>query len=112
MLDGVPICLTLELPWKENQSQVSCIPEGEYECGWYLSPTHGETILLKNVPGRSLIMFHAGNTAKDVKGCIAVGSEFGELDGQAAIFRSRLALGKMKGKMVGYREFRLTVRRV
>jgi hypothetical protein len=57
-------------------------------------------------------MFHAGNTAKDVKGCIAVGSEFGELDGQAAIFRSRLALGKMKGKMVGYREFRLTVRRV
>jgi Family of unknown function (DUF5675) len=28
--NGKLICLTIELPWKENQKKVSCIPEGKY----------------------------------------------------------------------------------
>ena len=26
--DGVPLCVTLELPWRDNERSISCIPEG------------------------------------------------------------------------------------
>ena len=27
---GKSICNTIELPWRENETRVSCIPEGKY----------------------------------------------------------------------------------
>ena len=30
-LNGERFCDTLELPWKNNQRRISCIPEGEYK---------------------------------------------------------------------------------
>ena len=30
-LNGHFVCFTLELPWKENKRNISCIPEGKYE---------------------------------------------------------------------------------
>ena len=30
-IDGVPYCKTLELPWRDNANNISCIPEGAYK---------------------------------------------------------------------------------
>ena len=73
---------TLELPWRNNQSNISCIPEGEYEVVKRYSPSFKkETYWIKDVPNRSYILIHAANFAGDtskgwhtnLQGCIGLG---------------------------------------
>jgi hypothetical protein len=73
LYDGAKkICNTIELPWRNNQKQVSCIPQGRYELKMRLTPRFGAHFWLQNVPGRSMILLHAFNDAlKESKGCIA-----------------------------------------
>lgn len=80
---------TVERPWLENQPRVSCIPEGLFRCkprrffrGGY------DAVEVCNVPGRSHILFHRGNRASDVLGCIAVGAQIGVLGGDWAVLKS------------------------
>lgn len=90
LIDGVKVCNTIELPWKENQSRVSCIPEGEYELTKRYSLRFGWHLLLNKVPNRSFILLHAYNDAlKESKGCIAPVSV---LMGDGKGIRSREAL--------------------
>ena len=63
---------TIERPWKNNAPYISCIPEGEYLCVRYSSKKYPNTFEITNVPGRSKILFHKGNYARNVKGCVAV----------------------------------------
>lgn len=71
-LDGMEICSTIELPWKDNLKEKSCIPEGEYRLEKRYSKKYGWHIELKDVPGRSLILFHPANYAlSELRGCIA-----------------------------------------
>tara|TARA_R110002012_G_scaffold1170_7_gene4903 strand:+ start:1198 stop:1644 length:447 start_codon:yes stop_codon:yes gene_type:complete len=76
-LNGEEFCDTLELPWKDNQRSVSCIPAGNYEARIRLAKESGSRdykhLLVKDVPNRSYILVHIGNTTKDTKGCILVG---------------------------------------
>jgi hypothetical protein len=66
------ICHTIELPWKENERRTSCIPEGRYELKKRYSPKFKWHLLVKDVPGRSVILMHPANDAmKELKGCIA-----------------------------------------
>jgi hypothetical protein len=91
---------TAELPWRNNARRVSCIPKGVYECRWRTSPRFGPCYRIEDVPGRSEILFHAGNFAgdrsrgfqTDVEGCILLGLDVGVMDGQRAVLRSRVAL--------------------
>jgi hypothetical protein len=76
-INGERFCDTLELPWKDNQRSISCIPEGEYPVRIRL-PRESATrdymhLLVKDVKDRDYILFHIGNTAKDTRGCILVG---------------------------------------
>lgn len=109
-VEGMPVAVSLELPWRDNRPRVSCIPEGRYSCSWYLSPLHGETLLVSGVPDRSYILFHGGNTFADTNGCILVGEAFGTINGVAAIFRSQVGLGKFKQLLLGKNDFNLIVR--
>lgn len=69
---GKLICKTIELPWKDNLVQVSCIPEGEYFLEKRYSPRFGWHLEILDVPNRSLILFHPANDAlKELRGCIA-----------------------------------------
>jgi len=72
-----PFLVTLELPWLENEKQISCIPEGAYPLTSIESPKYGSTWLLENVPNRSEILIHAGNYPKDTHGCILAGLSAG-----------------------------------
>tara|TARA_R100001224_G_scaffold3632_3_gene2186 strand:+ start:1777 stop:2169 length:393 start_codon:yes stop_codon:yes gene_type:complete len=76
-LNGERMCDTLELPYKDNQRSVSCIPSGSYKVRLRY-PRESATrnylhLLVQDVKDRSYILFHRGNTAKDTRGCILVG---------------------------------------
>jgi hypothetical protein len=94
-------CLTLELPWHCNEPFVSCIPDGEYEAGFYQSPTRGKVIQLKDVPGRSYIQIHSGNYTRQIKGCILVGDSLTYLNGDDVldVASSRATLGRLMNRI-------------
>ncbi len=82
LINGKKYCFTLELPWKDNEKNVSCIPEGEYKVivDWSNSKkTHLPHVL--DVTGRDGIRIHIGNFPKDIQGCILVGERKEERDG-------------------------------
>ena len=86
--------VTLELPWRNNKVGLSCIPQGTYQGVLHTSPKFGATYLL-DVPGRSEIILHSGNTTQDTEGCILIGSKFGKIKGQPAILNSKFAVEDM-----------------
>ena len=66
------ICRSIELPWKNNQRSVSCIPEGRYGLRSRFSQRFGLHLMLDSVKDRSLILVHPANDAvKELRGCIA-----------------------------------------
>lgn len=70
--NGAGICSTIELPWKNNEPRISCIPEGKYRLVKRYSPHHQWHLELKDVPGRQLILIHPANDAiHELEGCIA-----------------------------------------
>jgi hypothetical protein len=91
--DDVFVCHTIELPWKENQKGISCIPEGRYELQKRYSPRFKWHLLVKGVKGRSVILIHPANDAqKELKGCIA---PVCTLTGEGKGFLSRNALTRL-----------------
>lgn len=85
-------CNTLELPDKENQRRVSCIPTGTYNVVPYSSAKYKSAYHVENVKNRDAILIHAANTTADLLGCIGVG-EFSKL---GEIINSRKTLTKLK----------------
>ncbi len=57
-------CVTLEPPDRLNKKNKSCIPAQQYICNQVSSIKHGTTYQVMNVPGRTDVLFHAGNIAK------------------------------------------------
>ncbi len=103
-------CCTLEPADRENAKNVSSIPAQQYLCEVHDSPKFGITHLVRNVPGRSGILFHPGNSADDTEGCILLGQYFGKLRGKRAVLNSG-ATFKSFLRTVGPR-FLLTIREV
>jgi hypothetical protein len=67
-----PVCYTIELPWRENQQSISCIPEGRYRLARRYSRRFRKHLLVQGVPGRSGILVHPANEAlKELRGCVA-----------------------------------------
>lgn len=89
-LMGQELCKTIELPWKQNRKQISCIPEGIYSIRFRVSKKFSRHIELLQVPGRSLILIHPANHAlKELRGCIA---PVMELTAPGSGLRSKTAL--------------------
>lgn len=91
---GETLCYTLEEPWRNNApadhkgETESCIPEGRYYCVPHSGARFKNVWRLEDVPNRSYILIHAGNTLADTEGCILVGlrpSPNGVADSQAAL---------------------------
>ncbi|VTU28673.1 hypothetical protein SRS16CHR_04313 [Variovorax sp. SRS16] len=94
LLDGSRICATCEHTWAENNSDVSCISEGDYELRAINSPAHGHTSVFHNpaldvyaaprmIPAgkhdRSLYEIHVANWPFQLRGCVAVGQRIVEM---------------------------------
>ena len=68
--------LTVELPWRNNQPFVSCIPCRIYVVQWTWSPHFNRMMYqVMDVPGRSGIRWHVANWARNLKGCIGPGRQ-------------------------------------
>lgn len=94
-IGDVLVCYAIELPWRENVRNISCIPEGTYPLAKRYSKRFGWHILVRDVPMRSAILFHPANNAeKELRGCIAPVSE---LTGDGKGIRSRVAFEKLRG---------------
>lgn len=96
------VCVTLELPWRNNRRRVSCIPEGRYRVEWSRSGRFGEVYRVLDVPGRSGILIHPGNWAgdkfkrlkTDVEGCILLGAKRSTINNQPAVSSSKITLAQ------------------
>lgn len=62
-LNGITICATIELPWKNNCARVSCIPEGRYPVVKRYSHKFKHHYILEDVPQRQYIRRHPTNDA-------------------------------------------------
>lgn len=94
---------TIELPWRENQNDISCIPIGSYRCDFTMSQRFKKKLYLVGpVEGRAGIRIHSANLAGDSKkgfvaqlnGCIALGKSAGEIAGQDAVLSSKEAINE------------------
>ena len=91
-LNGEFIGHTAELPFKDNQRSISCIPQGVYTCsirqGSESKNYNYEHLIVDKVPDRDFILFHIGNNPqKDSKGCILLGNY--RSDDEVQVFESR-----------------------
>lgn len=73
-------CFTLELPYKDNEPNISAVPAGRYRCRKHISPKFGECLAIDNVLGRSHILIHPGNYTSQIQGCILVGDSLKDID--------------------------------
>lgn len=133
MLIGSLRLATIERPWKPNPKgqggipRESCVPDGLYNVRPHHSDKFPETYALVNpsrgvyyqpgdIPngqkwGRSAILIHAGNTADDVVGCIAIGLKHENTGALHYLIDSRVALGKLRA-LLGRGEAQLQIRPV
>lgn len=60
-------CKTLELPWLDNRSSISCIKAGTYKCTIHTKADskHRGRYLINATPGRAGCLIHAGGKAGD-----------------------------------------------
>jgi hypothetical protein len=97
-IDGHLFCWSLELPWRDNRVNISCIPEGHYRCEKYMSEKHGKLKWgVRNVPNRSgVILGEIGNTYRDLEGCISFGTQVGWLAHNRGILLSENAVAEFE----------------
>lgn len=64
---------SLELPWRGNAVNISCIPKGMYSLTSYSSKKYPKATKIEQVKGRTNILIHPLNTTKQTQGCIGLG---------------------------------------
>lgn len=72
---------SMELPWRDNERKVSCIPTGTYQVIQRRSTKYKLHYHILDVPNRSWILIHPANYARQLMGCIAPGRRFLDIDG-------------------------------
>lgn len=102
-------CKTLELPWKDNQKKISCIPKGTYKVVKRSSEKYKEHFHITNVPNRDYILIHPANKRDDLLGCIAPGDSYKDIsgDGKVDVLNSKTTLAKLYKLLPD--EFNLTI---
>lgn len=108
-INARPMFVTLEDRWFDNEKQISCIPAGKYTIRLHDSPKFGKVYQVCDVPERSHILIHAGNTHHDTHGCILLGLMYGTVGTETAILSSRAALASFMTEMLGVGEATLEI---
>lgn len=97
--DGQVVCYSLELPWKDNSNNISCVPSGTYKGILRYDKTDGWRIQLENVPNRTAVQIHMGNYTTQTEGCVLVGTD-AKVD-NCSVFNSSAAYAKLKKAFYG-----------
>jgi hypothetical protein len=104
-----PVIVTLERPFTDSFGKMGYIKPGVYPAKRVQSPTFGETFEVTKVPGRSAILFHGGNSAKDSRGCILTGTHFDPVGEHVGIVESQRAFKELMTLLTGVQAFTLHV---
>jgi len=107
-VDKQIFCATLEPREYDNQKNVSCIPAQPYLVKPHESPRHGGTFQVQDVPGRTHILFHAGNQAEHTEGCILLGQHVEKLKHKRTISNSGATFRRFLAEL-GRQPFRLII---
>ena len=111
------VCRTLELPDKQNASNISRIPEGEYKCKYTQSASLKDknglplkTYEILNVPKRGGVRIHSGNFASQIRGCILLGAAHKDIndDGNLDVIHSGQTLINFE-QLMEYKDFTLEI---
>lgn len=86
---------TVELPWRDNLPQKSCIPTGSYVCKIVKSPKFGMVYNVTNVRGRSAVLIHSANFGGNsdlgyttqLHGCLAPCLKLGAMRNNAGVMQ-------------------------
>jgi hypothetical protein len=99
---------TLELPWKDNKKEISCIPEGRYHGEPNDTKKYPDTYRVLEVDGRTDILIHSGNYPRHTLGCILTGLKSIDIDkdGRIDVGESKKA---MKNEIIGDNNFKLLI---
>lgn len=102
---------SLELPWRNNRKNFSCIPVGEYICKFReKTGTHKNVYEITGVSGRKNILIHAGNYPRESRGCILLG--IGRITtGSGMVTQSRMAIRDFNNLM-DKKDFLLVIKEV
>ena len=103
----------IERGWRNNESRVSCIPEGEYPVRLeYSNKFKKDLYEIYGVPNRSECKFHAANYARQLNGCIALGNNRKDidLDGYKDVTSSRLTMNRFHAALRGDTEAILIIK--
>lgn len=103
-------CVTLERPDELNEQNISSIPAQQYQCMRIRSPQFGETFEIVDVPGRSHVLFHAGNVVKHTEGCVILAQYFGKLGTDRAVLNSGKTFKEFMKIMEDINIFSLTIK--
>jgi len=93
--EGTKTLGSLELPWRDNKVGISCIPKGTYKVITTLSNKYKKDMWeVLDVIDRSGIRIHSVNYSRELQGCIALGLERLDIDGDGTmdIANSRRAI--------------------
>lgn len=107
--DQVYKAVALELPDRDNQTNISRIPAGDYTVKKRRSKKYSNHFHVMDVEGRKLILIHPGNFYYDTRGCILLGVKFLDInsDGEKDVYMSRPAVNELLSKAP--KEFTLKV---
>lgn len=102
---------TLELPYKDNQRNISCIPCGKYKVTKRFSEKYGNHFKIENVHNRSDILIHVGNYPSDTHGCILIGDDARDInaDGKNEVVNSKHAMRKLNKLLKNEKNIELVI---
>lgn len=109
---------TLELPWRDNEPGVSCVPTGLYALVRHESARFGRTWALvggtvshhpRPDARRSAILFHAANLPGELRGCIAPGKGIVTFREGMGVTGSRYAMRDLLGLLSNEPEHELVI---
>ncbi len=99
-------CWTMEEIWRDNRTNVSCIPVGTYRLKHAIhhistpDPDDDYDVFeIMEVPGRSAIHIHVAQTIADVKGCVGLGDRQGTLRNHWAVMSARATFAEFMERM-------------
>ncbi len=106
---------SLERGWKNNQNNISCIPEGTYKVVLEYSARFKKDLWeIKGVPNRAECKFHSANYWYQLNGCIALGRKRIDInsDGYADVTSSRDVMNEFHELLKGEKEAVLIVKNI
>jgi len=99
---------TLENP-DRGSAEDSRIPAGKYICAPYSGTKFKNVYIINDVPCRSAILIHSGNSEKDTRGCVLLGSGATMMWRDPAVTSSKDAFQRFAG-LIGEQQFQLIIK--